>query len=1767
MFRDYLKAWLSYRKDDNVMSARTLDALKKEIREDLLEAFELGEPIIREYPELYDSSSSFVDFLFRLLDVPPIMQQQRQPSGNFQNVVRNFQEQLDQIETEICGLKEKSEELLFRVGRKYDTNDKNISDQSTELGAHLNGMSDTVASFKSYLDTIKNELGSGTDCTTANHAKNSQLITDYNDCRKKLVETESENENLKQNIENLKTKNSKLIKILDQPALRRLSQYVDNDYTAELLQKIDQLEELIRSKNEEISQLREQQRIQDIENQKTLELALNQSHNNQLKAEFSEQMDTDTEVERLGNKIKSLEDDLKLREREISDLQIFNENITQQLQNCQTELDQLNGIIAKNNLNLEYPCINHETEHLKNYIKELENLIQKEKISFQEKIDEAEKRYTDLEGEKEILEDKLSKLESNTFQPKSNFSEKKVKIECDHEMICDDDDDDDEQIKIVYEKIVQLVSKGEDDPSLKEKLEKEFQPLKNEYVNLRERVKSLNEQRIQLENQMKKKVKIECDHEMVCNDDDDDKQIKIVYEKIAQLVSNDPSLKEELEKEFQQYVSLRERVKLLNEQRMHLANQMEKKVKIECDHEMVYNDDDDEQIEIVSEKIVQLVSKSADDPSLKEQLKRVFQPLKKEYVSLRERVKKHCEESISLKEQCNNLVKDKETTEQSFKDKNIALDDQIQKCNSDVIFLNESLAAAVDENNALKTQLCELQNKCMLRDNELMKSGCVKKEIVDNIKSEDNDQSPSKRMKKVLEGNLEKCRQKLKICEEEKTEITLQYEQEIESLKQKLNNCNTEYNSHRDNMIRLQEEIQKCELQNEVLKQYNKNLQIQIQSSNQIVLNNHFQMENETLRNDLEKIMSEKNQLSSKIDQLLWNHEKTESVIVYLDEFINRIKAHILSKEYEFGSQETDRVVREELLSKKNYVLDNLIQYPIWLDKWLEIDNRERKHTLELNTLFRKMYPKKYNNVGKIEEILEYLKSTFKIENLENIPRFIENLNNKISDYEAKIQSSEKFRKEVKDILDVFDPKLNEYSKINRREKITGKDNRSRCLVKKEKESRDRSRSPLDREIDEDWLRQVRDNIAEIYDKYDEMMDIVKYIVIDNVEMLKKQKEKFKEHLLTTDASDLQFYDNTLLQLVEKELNSAELLSRLKSILRKFDPIKHEPGTENLSFMLNNEGSYMKELQWVDSVDRTLLEMNENYSNILKFQNIVEEDDDRNVVWKKLLDLKLELIKENEFSKFLTRIIDTYSTFYALSKKLEDEITVLNTTGSIGDRSIKYNVETNELNLSVPIMNRFYKLTESLEELKSKSHLFTEKLKAEIAILNEQLGCNDIDYDKPNLSGPILKIFDSLKSELTIANQQNKDIKNKLKSKSKEIEECNHKLAKHELFMKDLSKSLDIRLPGGQATVQWQKRIIHQISSMKGGNKYNDKIVEELRDLIKFLQTNEVFMIQIHVGGQDVVESIFKDIHLENLKEKIVDAFSIMLEKIQNIETRYQSIITETDHKYLTFRKFAKQFVIKLFDYQHNLPMLDENTTCMVCKGMIEKFGMYRKLECHNSHIFCEDCFQEVFGISDNPFMCPLCRQLVFPNMKYIMQIKESVVSYKRTQQEMEFEELINEKDEEIQNLKIQAEKLRDRLASVEISSEDQTVFEGMGECSSTPSTSGSDIEKIFHVASVLSRMYSSLYKLYFDECQENYNEDILQNILQLEDGISRCRRNVSCLLYDFFVKHAKIITRETIPVLGESTISQYIEEIEKNLRDILNNYIQQSHKKTRPNN
>lgn len=469
MFKDYLKAWFNYRNDKNVMSLKTLTTLKREIQQDLLAAFEMGEQVIHEHPDLFDTSSSFVDFLFRLIDVSPPKQQHSSfaVNKNDSDTIRN---KLDNINTSVNEIVTEHKRLIGEVDKTYKTNREAYEKGEKILTDNLEKLSSIVAEFNEHFNIIKRMTDNFkqkiqntsigypdsqplTLSSTSSSSSGSLSIGEtaiplsdskagsqegLEDCERKLKEKETENDQLKGELNDIKNENINLNKnqkqlngelkiLLDTLASSSSSSPAafDTDFQTDILKKIKLKILNLQEQNKKCFDTELEKHNDQIDNLKKELDAVNQKLLSTLQQKNEHvKMENINDTTHLQNKISELE-------KEISNKQIENSKILEEIKKCLDTSKELEKQLAelrdvKNKLETQLAQFNDTENKIQTQlsIKQLENEnMEKEREILQNSLREKDAMINELKIENASIEAKwknetrILKAQSNSATP------------------------------------------------------------------------------------------------------------------------------------------------------------------------------------------------------------------------------------------------------------------------------------------------------------------------------------------------------------------------------------------------------------------------------------------------------------------------------------------------------------------------------------------------------------------------------------------------------------------------------------------------------------------------------------------------------------------------------------------------------------------------------------------------------------------------------------------------------------------------------------------------------------------------------------------------------------------------------------------------------------------------------------------------------------------------------------------------------------------------------------------------------------------------------------------------------------------------------------------------------------------------------------------------------------------------------------------------------------------------------------------------------
>ncbi|GFT24502.1 uncharacterized protein TNCV_3253141 [Trichonephila clavipes] len=143
----------SQRDPYNLLHVQLVQTLKKDISRDLTEAFTASQPLVDQYPELSRSSSSFLDFLFKLCNVPS------PPSPYCQG--DDLQKRLTAKERELVSVEEKLREkdsFYDTEKRDYEAQIKSWREKTIQCEATVKSLQENVLHYEVENNNLREKL-------------------------------------------------------------------------------------------------------------------------------------------------------------------------------------------------------------------------------------------------------------------------------------------------------------------------------------------------------------------------------------------------------------------------------------------------------------------------------------------------------------------------------------------------------------------------------------------------------------------------------------------------------------------------------------------------------------------------------------------------------------------------------------------------------------------------------------------------------------------------------------------------------------------------------------------------------------------------------------------------------------------------------------------------------------------------------------------------------------------------------------------------------------------------------------------------------------------------------------------------------------------------------------------------------------------------------------------------------------------------------------------------------------------------------------------------------------------------------------------------------------------------------------------------------------------------------------------------------------------------------------------------------------------------
>lgn len=136
---------------DELLHLNLISTLKRDIRRDVVDAFDCGKPLVDQYPSLYNSSSSYVDFLFKLCDAPP---QRPRDSDDLRTLLNQCHEEKASLE-EDSKRKDEQKQSNLKELKKCHEEKARLEQDSCRKDHRLRGLEDELETQK---DSFRREL-------------------------------------------------------------------------------------------------------------------------------------------------------------------------------------------------------------------------------------------------------------------------------------------------------------------------------------------------------------------------------------------------------------------------------------------------------------------------------------------------------------------------------------------------------------------------------------------------------------------------------------------------------------------------------------------------------------------------------------------------------------------------------------------------------------------------------------------------------------------------------------------------------------------------------------------------------------------------------------------------------------------------------------------------------------------------------------------------------------------------------------------------------------------------------------------------------------------------------------------------------------------------------------------------------------------------------------------------------------------------------------------------------------------------------------------------------------------------------------------------------------------------------------------------------------------------------------------------------------------------------------------------------------------------
>ncbi|GFY06403.1 uncharacterized protein TNCV_3651901 [Trichonephila clavipes] len=157
----------------NLLHVQLVQTLKKDISRDVTEAFTASQPLVDQYPELFRSSSSFLDFLFKLCNVPS------PPSPYCQG--DDLQKRLTAKERELASVEAKLREkdsFYDAEKRDYEAHIKSWREKTIQCEATIKRLQENVLHYEVENNNLREKLSNcQAELDECLHKENNKLNT------------------------------------------------------------------------------------------------------------------------------------------------------------------------------------------------------------------------------------------------------------------------------------------------------------------------------------------------------------------------------------------------------------------------------------------------------------------------------------------------------------------------------------------------------------------------------------------------------------------------------------------------------------------------------------------------------------------------------------------------------------------------------------------------------------------------------------------------------------------------------------------------------------------------------------------------------------------------------------------------------------------------------------------------------------------------------------------------------------------------------------------------------------------------------------------------------------------------------------------------------------------------------------------------------------------------------------------------------------------------------------------------------------------------------------------------------------------------------------------------------------------------------------------------------------------------------------------------------------------------------------------------------